>query len=876
MTLSFAANQCYDIALNGNAAGQTSTNSLTVIADTIAPNTSHLEGTYDNAYIKDNGNGTYTVRFTEPLYYLDGSTLKALITSRAPKLELKLRTGYDTLTGAPVYEDENSVINASRINNGANYEITYYAPTGAQIVGLSDYDNIYDIAVNPYSNNSQVAAVLRNISVKIVDAISEEEIVPDANKKYGRGTILKIKAEFSKEIEGNVPALSIIFGDGETRQISEGEIIGNSIVYTYIIGNENKQDNGKLAIVDYKGGSLAAKDGTPCVLPEATPVLAETVIADTKAPTVVEITSNTNRTNESTVEYTITWSEPVYEFTKWGIDVINGSIGELLANEDNTVFTLTVDTTGEGRQIVKIPERVCRDEAGNWNTERKVYSDVVIDYTRPSVRAKVNGGKYVIDMNNNNSLLKEILVVNEEISSLKYVWSKSETLPTDENLWTTVPNTNIESNNDIPLNTTVSEAGTYYLYMKVTDLAGNTFTGRTNGFVVSNDQITIQPSTTSLTNNDVVAHVIYGTETTGLTENRRAGIQGKTQSADPTTVILTENGVVYAEATDKNGNKVYATLQINNIDRTVPEISVRVDDKTITITSNDPNSKYIVRNISDKPQASDTGWSTNNVVTVENPGKYYVWVIDEAGNISGTVVEINSTTPTPQPDPTPTPGDTTPPTITASVYGDIITVVSEDSDIDKYIVTTTTTTPDINATGWQKSAVFSGKSDGTYYAWAKDTSGNISAYKEVVVDTTRPEIVVDVAENSGTIKKYTENNTNYIIVSPTVTVSELTSRLSVSGSGADRSKLSIDNLNKDGKLRTYSYVNYDKNTKFVIAVLGDVNGDGEVTFNDVFGANSIRGAENKQLIPVRLAADINHDGTVSFEEVLAINAIRTK
>lgn len=50
-------------------------------------------------------------------------------------------------------------------------------------------------------------------------------------------------------------------------------------------------------------------------------------------------------------------------------------------------------------------------------------------------------------------------------------------------------------------------------------------------------------------------------------------------------VVVSENGIVYAEATDKFGNKVYATLKIENIDKEVKDIDEKAPEITFNYTT---------------------------------------------------------------------------------------------------------------------------------------------------------------------------------------------------------------------------------------------------------------------------------------------------
>ncbi len=110
--------------------------------------------------------------------------------------------------------------------------------------------------------------------------------------------------------------------------------------------------------------------------------------------------------------------------------------------------------------------------------------------------------------------------------------------------------------------------GNYYLWIKATDNANNTTTTHSNAFSITNVTITITPNTTALTNQNVIAKITYPSI---LNYNRKAGV-GSANTANATSVTVTSNSTVYAEATDVMGNKVTASKVITNIDKEAPDI----------------------------------------------------------------------------------------------------------------------------------------------------------------------------------------------------------------------------------------------------------------------------------------------------------------
>ena len=579
ITLGYSANKYYDIALNENNAGTTSSSSKKVIADTIAPNTSHLQGTNDNAYIVDNGDGTYTVKFTEKLYYLENNRVNELtnsnVVNNGPKLVLKEATG------------NINEINPSTINSDGT-EITYKAEKGLERIGVSTYDKICDIAGNMYNSNIKQDVELLNIKV-----VKPE----DKTGTYSAGTQIELVATFSKRIVGTVPSLKIKFGTGTEKTINVGQIDKDTIVYTYEIA---EGDNGALSIVSLKGTGLRGEDGSNYTEPENITLSGTGITADTTKPTaIIKAYSNyenkteiTGKTNSEMTIYEITWSEEVKDFDEDDIIVVNG-VKDTFKKINSKVYTLTVNNSNEGTQTIAIPSGVCRDMAkteGNVNESARI-NTVVIDKTAPTVRfVTPNGGNYTIGTDTKKANLTARIELNEDIATLKYRVVKEGTTAPDYNILTS----DQINSSDVNIEIKNVDVGNYYIEVIAIDEAGNQRTAKSNKYNVTENTITLSASTTEKTDKDVTVSVKYGE---ALTENRKAGVQGKTQSADPSTVIISENGVVYAEATDRFGNKVYATLKIDNIDtkedpktdpdpepdKTAPELTFNYTTTTATV-----------------------------------------------------------------------------------------------------------------------------------------------------------------------------------------------------------------------------------------------------------------------------------------------------
>lgn len=615
LNLNIAASQGYDIALNGN---NVKTQSISnIIADTVNPVTNWQSWVESEQYgIVDNQNGTWTVTFSEILYVYDSAN---------HKVGNQLTNSNKTSAPILLVSSDNQTALETTISNittsGNKTVITYtYSPYTRNIgVYGMKFANVSDKAGNLFNYKDQKAPTLSSI-----------EVTEPISGTYKAGQEITIVATFSEKVTGIAPTLALQFSEsGDAKgNVSNGVIAENTITYTYTIKDG---DNGKLSIKSFTGTGLKDLSDNLWVAPTSVTLTGNEIIADTIAPTLT-ITSDVERTNKDVVTYTFTWSEKVTGFTVEDIEVTNGLKGTFTGENGRNVYTLEVDTTNEGRQIVKVNANVCTDIAGNANAQRATYNQVVIDYTQPEVRAKVNGGNYVLDNTdpeNKKSTLKETIVVDEELSSMQYVWSSSETIP--EAGWVSEDVSTILVNSDMNLTKEVKETGTYYLYIKAIDIAGNTLEAKTKAFVVKTSQITLTQDKTEITNQDVTVTVEYGE---GLTENRKAGVSGLTQSADSNKVVIAENGTVYAEATDKAGNKVCKVLEIENIDKIAPEGTITYvtnEDKSVTATISFNEENVTITNNNGK----------NDYVFEEN-GKFTFEFRDVAGNINKATAVVTS------------------------------------------------------------------------------------------------------------------------------------------------------------------------------------------------------------------------------------------
>lgn len=267
------------------------------------------------------------------------------------------------------------------------------------------------------------------------------------------------------------------------------------------------------------------------------------------------------------------------------------------------------------------------DNAGN--VSETAYTILKQDFILPTVNITPNGGIYNVPTNG-----KAIITVkldaednNGEFKILQYGWSNSKTV--EPTKWE-----NFENGKEFKKEKV--EVGTYYLWTKVIDLAGNRAEEIkvSDPFIVSDDnvelfRIKIVPVPSTWTKGDVTGNIIYGN---GLIDGKKAGVGASVEeaknaaSADKANkVIVTRNlDYIYAEAMDQYGNVVTASLRIDNIDKVPPTKPVITNSSGGSLTNKDVDitvkSEDTLSGISHYEWFNNGKWTTDNLITKDGIG----------------------------------------------------------------------------------------------------------------------------------------------------------------------------------------------------------------------------------------------------------------
>ena len=465
--------------------------------------------------------------------------------------------------------------------------------------------------------------------IKVSNAFVVTDNISEANK-------ITLTPDITDWTNGNV-IVTVDYGSNLTQNRKAG------------YGSANVENETKVTV---------EKNGT--VYAEATDIAGNKVTAsldikniDKTKPTIDSITNPSNGN----------WTKDDLKITLNGTDNESG-IKEFQWYENGTWTTRALTTNGNTGTITYTAERDesiryrVVDKAGNISDEKT--TTLKIDKGLPTVAITPNGGTNYVMPTSGNATIKATLNATDSKSGLnilQYAWSNSNT---------TEPTTWNDFKNGTDVTKTDCTKGNYYLWTNVRDKAGNraeeikvsnVFTVGDN--TVDGNKIKLTPDITDWTNGNVKVTVEYGAN---LTQNRKAGY-GSANTANATSVTVEKNGTVYAEATDVLGNKVTASLDIKNIDKTKPTIDSITnptngnwskDDIKITLNGTDNES-----GIKEFQWYENGAWTTRVLTTSGNTGTitYTVdrnenvryRVVDKAGNISDektTTIKIDKTAPT--------------------------------------------------------------------------------------------------------------------------------------------------------------------------------------------------------------------------------------
>ena len=616
----------YDLARNNGTATNKTLGGNTITADTTAP-------VLNSIAVVSPASGQYKAGTVITIR----ATYNEPIKGTPPTLQIKFGSGTTRTATAPaaITTARTTIDYTYTIVSGDNGALATVAYTG------SITDNV--------GNNLTVSNKTISGNTIIADTIPPTVTSSAPNKSY-------VKKEetftYTLTLSEDKPVDS-----SKVTIVQTGSVTGSSIVS--ITGT------GTTRVVTVKAGSgdgrLGIAIASGCIVdiagnPSAAITNPATILVDNTAPTAGTATlkkadgsayTNNSWTNQNVTVTPVNGSDTgsghkstTYQVTGANTVAAGTTVATTLQNAGTS--TVTVTTT---------------DNVGLSST--RSYT-VKIDKTLPTTTITPNGGSYTLATDTKKAKLKATLTATDTggsgLATVQYAWSRGSDTASEPTTWT-----NYTSGQAIEYE--VSSTGSYYLWTKVVDTAGNRATSiKTSSlFTVITDTITMTPSTTAPTNQDIEVTINFGSS---IVSNRKykIGSGTLTNATNPQKLTITANTTIYAEGTDIAGNKVIKTLQITNIDKEKPSAPNITNSSngnwtnqnvTITLVSTDnvavasyewyENGAWTTRALTTSSGVGTITYTVNRNEQVRYRAK------DTAGNYSAeatTWVRIDKTAPT--------------------------------------------------------------------------------------------------------------------------------------------------------------------------------------------------------------------------------------
>ncbi len=419
-----------------------------------------------------------------------------------------------------------------------------------------------------------------------------------------------------------------------------------------------------------------------------------------------------------------------------------------VTTDGNYTFTLT---DGFGSKIVKSVE-VSK-----------------VDITSPAININEYGDNSIVYTSLDFAVAASDELGGSGLTSLKYAWSDSTTIPVSG--WTALA----VNGGTIP---TYDTAGTAYLHLRAVDNAGNTSNVYSLGYTVINN---IPPTMEVVFTNGSLSDWQHGSISLDYTVTTAVGagaisfinaannrLEGTNlPSSYPASVDVTKNGLYTLIAVDENGLSGTDTILVNYLDNEAPTASFSfgsgesasswAQQKTTTITVNDNTSPQL------DPDGNITGYSGSGVSSIElkegdsgsyniiNNGDsfttshditYYIRVTDQVGNVKEYTLPIVGLDTT-----APTVSMTTPTEWQGSVYSAVVNSSDDYSGVKSIqyaVAANNSTVPESLSVLPQISGSIDISAQGSNYVYylLTDYAGNKTSgwSDEIKIDTVKPQL----------------------------------------------------------------------------------------------------------------------------------------
>ncbi|MEK5040476.1 OmpL47-type beta-barrel domain-containing protein [Sporosarcina sp. FSL K6-3457] len=274
-------------------------------------------------------------------------------------------------------------------------------------------------------------------------------------------------------------------------------------------------------------------------------------LLDNTAP-VVTVASSVGSMVNTTFPVTITFNEPVTDFSIAGIVADNATVSDLIANpDDGRTYTVTITPVISGQAVsVYVAENAATDIAGNGNT---ISNTISFQYDTTNPTAPIISAPTAWQRNDVSVSIADGEVGGSGVDYTEYRLNGEE--------WQTYSGEFM-----------ITENGETLVEARTVDKATN------KGEIVSqmvkldkvNPNLTLTQDKTEPTKQNVVITAKVMDAHSGV--NRIRVADGDWEDADEKTFSVSQNGSYTFEAEDKAGNITSETIEIVNINSTSPTV----------------------------------------------------------------------------------------------------------------------------------------------------------------------------------------------------------------------------------------------------------------------------------------------------------------
>lgn len=549
-------------------------------------------------------------------------------------------------------------------------------------------------------------------------------------------------------------------------------------------------------------------------------------------------------------------------------------------------FSTTVKSGENG--VMQIDLNNFTDYAGNLVSNISYTSNVYADTTPPTVEATSN--------NLGQGMIEYTFILNDNSDSYGLDINKkglaSNTFTQDDIIvsnGTIMGSTSDAKGNIKTIKVSSNQDGIQRIYIgagKFSDVAGNLndkdYTCTTVVDTKPPQIYTVEKSLDTWTNKNVQLTVFANDDGSGIHEYSFDNGENWQESNIYT---IEANKKITIQVKDNQGNIASQTIEVNNIDKTVPTLNLtktenNKESATITIKGSDNESGILKCSINGIDVALKTD-GTYNLTVTEN-GNYIVTVYDKAGNSTTQKIEINNIDKTEKVDATiiykNNGGNYTIFQGKSVNIAEIVYVVNSSIEKIEYAWTQSEKQP----TQWTNAGNTSGvkmekevSQEGSYYLYVKvtDKDGHetISHSNAFVVKLLK--INLDESIDAKNI-----NGVNYIILSKETKANELIGKITSNDNkytikikNSDCTEDVTDNIKTGDVVVVEGEENYKL---YKIGVKGDINKDGIIDVSDILQLNQYRLGKKELDEEQKIVADVDENNEININDIFTINKYR--